>query len=1022
MIDDRQAIEVSRISAARHRALPAIALVLLSLPLGHVGGLVHSSPLAISPPLHLHPIWPRVAPPGSGGLGSMDLFLGERRTSGATPSHRDSTAGYYSIAPVTGPPGFTDVTAAALSQQGHVVGNGTNACTDCPTPQDEAFIWRGSSSSALGPISYSHYSDWLSIAGAINAKDDVVGVAADGQKSVLEPVEWDGGSGTPSRTLPLPSNCTGLDGYAINDGGDIVEFAVGPPASGCQSGTYFLSNGGSPTAIGVPGFAASSFEPVAINDKDQVLLVYQLSEESGYLWQNGSATTLPAMDFANALNDEGVVAGQAYDLPAYSYQGITVPLYAPPPFDSGWSQATGLNNACDIVGYLSPGGGQDTLKNRLAVIWPNAGMPIALQSLLPPSSGVSLKLALDINDNGQILVEGTDAKGQDGYWLLTPPIGATPALPPAGQTGCEGFWSGSEGFGHSNPATSAPASNESGYGVNDATGNFSETEVDAVVPGRGRALLLSRTYNSQAVLDKIIAARASVPDQFGNGWSSSYGAYLLINGSGATVCQEDGATVSFVGTASGYQAAPFVTAKLVKTKSGSYVFTKQDGAADTFDAVGRLIAESDRNGYITTLKYDKYGHLASVTDPAGRSLNFTSDSAGRITGITDPAGRAEHYDYDAAGDLVRFTNFAGQTTTYSYDSLERMTSRVLPNSATLHITYDSQNRVTAQTDPIGRATAWMYYGLPPYTATAVQSPAGNWKVEKFADNLMLYKTDGYGTPDQATWSYSYNQNLGVSSTTDPNGHTWTNVHNTDGNLVSSTDPLGRTSKYTYNAFDELTSATDPSGVTTTYTYDARGNMLRASRPTGNGHSAIEQWVYSDPSHPGDAIEFIDADGNKWLRTYDAYGDLVETIDPLGDRSTSTFDILGQKTSSVAPDGNAPGANAAAFTTRYTYNALGEQLTVTNPLGHVETRTYDVAGNLTSVTNAQGRSTNFTYDLDNERISSTMPDGSTRKTGYDADGHVISQTDPAGHVTRYTYDPLGRLSSRIDPLGHTTTAT
>ncbi len=72
-------------------------------------------------------------------------------------------------------------------------------------------------------------------------------------------------------------------------------------------------------------------------------------------------------------------------------------------------------------------------------------------------------------------------------------------------------------------------------------GNLSELSTDLVVPGRGRALKLERTYNA------VDAVAAPTPGRFGYGWTDSYNPNLTIDtSSGAvTVHQEGGATVTF---------------------------------------------------------------------------------------------------------------------------------------------------------------------------------------------------------------------------------------------------------------------------------------------------------------------------------------------------------------------------------------------------------------------------------------------------------------------------------------------
>jgi hypothetical protein len=103
-----------------------------------------------------------------------------------------------------------------------------------------------------------------------------------------------------------------------------------------------------------------------------------------------------------------------------------------------------------------------------------------------------------------------------------------------------GALSPAETFGADNPAESACGCAEGWAGdpVNTANGDYYETDTDASVSGNGPDLTASRTYNSAA---------SSTAGPFGYGWTSTYGAHLVIDSSTAnvTVVQGDGAQVAY---------------------------------------------------------------------------------------------------------------------------------------------------------------------------------------------------------------------------------------------------------------------------------------------------------------------------------------------------------------------------------------------------------------------------------------------------------------------------------------------
>ena len=92
----------------------------------------------------------------------------------------------------------------------------------------------------------------------------------------------------------------------------------------------------------------------------------------------------------------------------------------------------------------------------------------------------------------------------------------------------------------------------------------------------------------------------------------------------------------------------------------------------------------------------------------------------------------------------------------------------------------------------------------------------------------------------------------------------------------------------------------------------------------------------------------------------------------------------------------PAVTAGKPVTTYTYNANGQLLTRTDPLGRVDAYTYDSFGNRTAAT------------IDNGRLALTT------KYGYDAFGNLTSVTDPAGNATTYSFDATRRCTAMVPP--------
>jgi len=145
-----------------------------------------------------------------------------------------------------------------------------------------------------------------------------------------------------------------------------------------------------------------------------------------------------------------------------------------------------------------------------------------------------------------------------------------------------------------------------------------------------------------------------------------------------TVVQETGATVSFFPDgAGGWEAPERMEAVLDNNGDGTWTFERNHFEFFTFDAGGKLVSESDRNGYSTELIYDAAGDLDYVEDEDGRDLDFAW-SGGRVVAIVDPrtsvdgGARTITFQYNANGDLTSYTDIGGGQWTMTYDSEHRI--------------------------------------------------------------------------------------------------------------------------------------------------------------------------------------------------------------------------------------------------------------------------------------------------------------------------------------------------------------
>lgn len=594
--------------------------------------------------------------------------------------------------------------------------------------------------------------------------------------------------------------------------------------------------------------------------------------------------------------------------------------------------------------------------------------------------------------------------------------------------------------------------------INAETGNFWHTFTDLSIPGRGLAIDVQRSYNS----DPSSLAAAGL---FGPGWSFSYGVNLTgIGTTTVTVKQENGATVSFILSGGVYTpTSPQMIATLTAVGS-TFVFQRQGRDSFTFDAAsGQLISEKDVNGFVTTVSYPDPSRLV-ITDAGGRAVtaNIAGGLIRSLTDASNPPRTVATYNYDAAGNLAEVVDVNGGHTLFGYDSAHRMTTLRTPRfygdtstnpppMVTNH--YDSAGRVDWQSDQLGNRTTFDYTSQP--GSTVITEPpnantVANVVKQTYMGGLLVQETDGID-PSKAgsgsVWTYAFDPLTGgVSEITDPNGNRSFNYYDAQGNVLTHVDNAGNVTATTYNALNEPTTVVEPvvvNGVhpTTTNCYDNAGNIVSTTRPDANTSCASPNpndtvfYHYHDASsggQNGDVTSVVDQGGNTTHFTYDNFGDrtsvrLPATAEnPAGDTTSYGFDTAkGWLTSEVAPKGNASGGTPAAYTTVYSHDPRGMVNATTDPLSHVTKTDYDPDGNVADTIDGDNNKTTYAYDAAGRLITATRPPSTaptTTATSYWPDGSIKDQTDAAGAVTHYTYNPITRVATVTDPNSRLTTNT
>ncbi len=486
-----------------------------------------------------------------------------------------------------------------------------------------------------------------------------------------------------------------------------------------------------------------------------------------------------------------------------------------------------------------------------------------------------------------------------------------------------------------------------------------------------------------------------------------------------------------------------------------HVISKQ-----VYDAVGRVVQSLAYAKAMTLADYERATLDAAVNLPANRSVEdrrtaFAYDGAGRqvysiqVAEINDEGVATRHIvskrEYDALGQVVSNTSYATAITAtlsdYQTATLDAAVAAIASSShdRVTAFVYDKAGRQRFTVAPNGSLNESIYDALGQVTERRQFDLIVSATAARTEEALVALRGErAVGDTVTRGEKYTYDRAGRVRTTTDARNVVETDAYDAMGNRISHTNKNGDTWTYTYDRLGRLRTEVSPAievqlsdgtksmrALTTFLEYDAFGNLKKRTEANGTIDSRATTFEYDSLGRleltalPG----FYDPDKGTVERTaaagrfqrtiqviYDALGNTVRTKTRLAPGSAAgnfqneykTYDALGRVVHDV---------DALKHATGFTYNAFGEQLTVTRyslvvsgaPANGDFWLASEVAGKVAADNAA--RTITMKYDNLGRKTEVAQP---PMERYFRNGGGISGSTPPPSPVTKYQYNVFGEI--------------